>query len=62
MILFVTGRVMEMEVDSLTGAAHGERFDDRLNSRNGYRTRNWETRAGTVPVAIPKLRDRKSVV
>ena len=56
MISFVTGRMMEMEVDSLTGAAHGERSDDRLNSRNGYRTRNWETRAGTVPVAIPKLR------
>ena len=47
---------MELEVDNLTGAGHGERSDDRLNSRNGYRTRNWETRAGTVPVAIPKLR------
>ena len=56
MISFVTGRMMEMEVDSLTGAAHGERSADRLNSRNGYRTRDWETRAGTVPVAIPKLR------
>lgn len=56
MLAFVTGRMMEMEVESLTGAAHGERSDDRLNSRNGYRTRNWETRAGTVPVAIPKLR------
>ena len=56
MLAFVTGRMMEMEVESLTGASHGERSDDRLNSRNGYRTRNWETRAGTVPVAIPKLR------
>lgn len=56
MLAFVTGRMMEMEVESLTGAAHGERSDDRLNQRNGYRTRNWETRAGTVPVAIPKLR------
>ena len=56
MLAFVTGRMMEMEVESLTGAAHGERSDDRLNSRNGYRPRNWETRAGTVPVAIPKLR------
>ena len=56
MIAFVTGRMMAMEVDSLTGAAHGERSADRLNSRNGYRTRNWETRAGAVPVAIPKLR------
>jgi putative transposase len=56
MLAFVTGRMMEMEVESLTGAAHGERSDDRVNQRNGYRTRNWETRAGTVPVAIPKLR------
>jgi putative transposase len=56
MLAFVTGRMMEMEVESRTGAAHGERSDDRLNSRNGYRPRNWETRAGTVPVAIPKLR------
>jgi len=56
MISFVTGRMMEMEVETLTGAGHGERSDDRLNSRNGYRTRNWDTRAGTVPVAIPKLR------
>ena len=56
MLAFVTGRMMEMEVESLTGAAHGERSDDRQNQRNGYRTRAWETRAGTVPVAIPKLR------
>ena len=56
MISFVTGRMMEMEVESLTGAAHSERSVDRLNSRNGYRTRDWETRAGTVAVAIPKLR------
>ena len=56
MIGFVASRMMDMEVESLTGAAHGERSDDRQNQRNGYRTRNWETRAGTVPVAIPKLR------
>lgn len=56
MLAFVTGRMMEMEVESLTGASHGERSDDRVNQRNGYRARNWETRAGTVPVAIPKLR------
>ena len=46
MISFVTGRMMEMEVDSLTGAAHGERSDDRLNSRNGYRT--WRDHASGV--------------
>lgn len=56
MLAFVTGRMMEMEVESLTGAGHGERSADRQNSRNGYRMRDWETRTGTVPVAIPKLR------
>lgn len=56
MLTFVTGRMMELEVDNLTGAAHGERSADRLNQRNGYRARNWETRAGTISLAIPKLR------
>jgi putative transposase len=56
MLAFVTGRMMEMEVESITGATHGERSADRQNQRNGYRMRDWETRAGTVPVAIPKLR------
>ena len=56
MIGFVANRMMDAEVESLTGAEFGERSDDRLNSRNGYRTRPWHTGVGTVPVAIPKLR------
>ena len=56
MIAFITARMMDMEVESLTGAALGERSADRMNSRNGYRARTWETRAGSVPLAIPKLR------
>ena len=56
MIAFVTARMMDMEVEGLTGAARGERSDDRMNSRNGYRARTWETRAGCIPLAIPKLR------
>ena len=47
---------MELDVESLTGAAHGERSADRINHRNGYRDRDWETRAGTVELRIPKLR------
>ncbi|HEY9869701.1 MAG TPA: IS256 family transposase, partial [Candidatus Obscuribacterales bacterium] len=56
MIAFVAGRMMELDVEALTGAAHGERTPSRINQRNGYRQRMWETRVGTVPVAIPKLR------
>jgi transposase-like protein len=47
---------MALEVDGLTGAAPGERSPERINQRNGYRDRIWETRAGTVELHIPKLR------
>ena len=56
MVGFAAQHLMELEVESLTGAAHGERSPDRINSRNGYRDRDWETRAGTVELRIPKVR------
>src|SRR5512145_310951 len=56
MIGFVANRMMDLDVEGLTGAAYGERSLARVNQRNGYRERTWETRAGTVDLAIPKLR------
>jgi transposase-like protein len=56
MISFTAQRLMALEVEALTGAEPGARTADRLNHRNGYRDRDWETRAGTVELRIPKLR------
>jgi transposase-like protein len=50
--------VMEAEVTELTGVAHGERDPEhRLTHRNGYRERRWDTRVGTVALAVPRVRD-----
>ena len=56
MIGFAAQRLMALEVGGLTGAGYGEKSDERLAQRNGYRERDWETRAGTVELRIPKLR------
>jgi putative transposase len=48
--------LMSAEADAVCGAAHGERSEHRTNHRNGYRHRDFDTRAGTLDVAIPKLR------
>ena len=56
MISYAAQRLMDLEVEGLCGAGFGERSEDRINHRNGYRDRRWETRAGCVDLKIPKLR------
>jgi transposase-like protein len=53
---WVCQQLMEAEVSELIGAEHGERSPERLTHRNGYRSRPWQTRAGEIELAIPKLR------
>ena len=53
---FAAERLMEAEMQVRTGVAHGERDPARLVQRNGYRERGWETRAGRIELAIPRLR------
>ena len=48
--------LMSAEVDGLCGADYGERSEARVNRRNGYRNRRWDTRVGTISLAIPKVR------
>ena len=56
MIASFANAMMSAQADQLCGAGYGERSGERTNRRNGYRAREWDTRAGTVELAIPKLR------
>src|SRR5689334_19977095 len=56
MLAFAAERLMNLEVEALTGAPAGARSPERLTHRNGYRERAWDTRAGRIDLAIPKLR------
>ena len=49
-------KLMGAEADAICGAAYGERSDERVTQRNGYRERPWDTRSGTINLEIPKLR------
>jgi putative transposase len=55
-LCWVVQQLMEAEVSELIGAEHGERSPERLTHRNGYRPRRWDTRAGELELAIPKIR------
>ncbi len=56
MLAFAAERMMDMEIEAKTGVPAGARSAARLNHRNGYRERGWDTRAGRIDLAIPKLR------
>jgi putative transposase len=49
--------LMSADADAVCGAGYGQRSTERTNTRNGYRRRGWDTRAGSIDLAIPKLRE-----
>ena len=49
--------LMSADADAVCGAGYGQRSIERTNTRNGYRRRGWDTRAGSIDLAIPKLRE-----
>jgi putative transposase len=56
MVAAMANALMSAQADQLCGAEYGERSPQRANRRNGYRARDWDTRAGTIELAVPKLR------
>jgi len=57
MVKIFAEQLMGADADALCGADYGERSENRVNRRNGYRERAWDTRAGTIALAVPKLRE-----
>lgn len=55
-LMTLVDQIMTVEVDHIVGAGKHERTDERSNQRNGTRSRRWDTRVGTLELAIPKLR------
>jgi putative transposase len=56
MVKMAAELLTDADVDLLCGAGYGERSENRVNSRNGHRSRRWDTRVGTINLEIPKLR------
>lgn len=56
MLAFGAERIMDLEIEAKTGAPCGSRSSERLNHRNGYRERGWDTRVDRIDLAIPELR------
>src|SRR5215211_3433111 len=57
MVQIFAEALMSADADTVCGAAYGQRSPDRRNIRNGYRSRGWDTRAGSIELAVPKLRE-----
>jgi transposase-like protein len=57
MMRLMAGMLMDAEVAAICGAEYRERSEERTNSRNGHRQRPWDTRVGSIDLAIPKLRE-----
>jgi putative transposase len=57
MVKVFARQLMGADADAASRADYGERSPERVNRRNGYRERAWDTRAGTIALQIPKLRE-----
>ena len=57
MVKLFVERVMGEEADAICGASYGERSEERTNRRDGYRSRPWDSRTGTINLQLPKLRE-----
>ena len=55
-VAWMARELMEADVSAQIGAELGERSLERITQRNGYRSRDWDTRVGSIELAIPKLR------
>ena len=57
MVQIFAEALMSADADAVCGAGYGERSPERVNRRNGYRERDWDTRVGSIELAVPKLRE-----